>query len=126
MPFFLNNNTISVFKAAKMLTAQSKDFVIHTKTIERSGSLFEIMEAYGKAAEICAEMEELSIKTGLATGVGAAEDRVDELIELMKKVLTSYIGNSSNPSEAAEMIMGYENILADEIIAHLKESMTTE
>ena len=122
MSFFLNNNTISVFKAAKMLTAQSKDFVIQTKTIERAKGLSEIIPAYTKAAEICAEMEDVSVKSGLATGVGAAEDRVDELIELMKKKLTEYVDNSSDPSEALKDILSYESVLADEIIAYMNET----
>ncbi|MBR4861013.1 MAG: hypothetical protein IKU09_02295 [Firmicutes bacterium] len=120
MAFFLNNNTISVFKAAKQLTAQSRDFTIHIKTIERSDSIDEIMSSYEKAALICGEMEELSMKAGLATGVGASEDRVDQLIQVMKIRLKKLISCSPVPTETLQKIMEYESSLADEIISDFR------
>ncbi|MBQ8564095.1 MAG: hypothetical protein IJ443_09455 [Firmicutes bacterium] len=121
MAFFLNNNTVSVFKAAKLLTTHSKDFVIFIKEIERAEKLAEMIDSYQKAAEVCAEMEDISVKSGLATGVGASEDRVDELIETMKTKLKAYITLSPDYHDAYRRVMEYESVLADEIIQYIQD-----
>ncbi len=116
MAFFLNNNTTSMFKAAKQLTNLSKDFTIFIKKLETAKTLTEITEAYEKTVDICSEMEEVSEKAVLTAGIAAAEDRIETLIKTTVQVLLSLIEKAENREEALQEVLSCSDIFAEEIL----------
>lgn len=122
MAFFLNNNTTSMFRAAKQLTALSKDYTIFMKDLERASSLQEIADAYEKVIQICSEMEEVSEKAVLSAGIAAAEDRIEEVISTTVKILCRIIEKAENREEALKEVLSCEDVFAEEILEGVQEA----